>query len=128
MRPRPITLQDLPNLPEVFLGLAGLLMIIVGASALATPVIGAFGGTYIVMGLIMGASALISLGFMESPLLKNMFSFLTISATFGFLLFIIWIALLTVPGGSSAWTTWVIFVAALLSLFAAYRAILLRRY
>jgi hypothetical protein len=128
MRPRPITLQDLPNLPEVFLGLAGLLMLIVGAWALGQPFGGAAGGTYIVMGLIMGASALISLGFMESPLSKNMFSFLTVSATFGFLLFVIWIGALTMPGGSGLWSTWVILISSLLSLFAAYRAILLRRY
>jgi uncharacterized membrane protein len=118
MRPRPITLQDLPNLPEIFLGLAALLVIIAGAAG-GNPVI-------VVMGLIMGLSALISLGFMENPLSKNMFSFLTVSATFGVLLFIMWIE--DIVGATVGWTPWVILISSLLSIFAAYRAILLRRY
>lgn len=120
MRPRPITTHDLPNLPEVFLGLAGLLVIIIGAVGQS--------GVTVIMGLIMGFSAMISLGFMESPLLKNMFSFLTISGTFGLLLLITWIQALTSPVTAGLWTTWVLFGSAILSLFAAYRAILLRRF
>jgi len=119
MRPRPISLHDLPNLPEVFLGLAGLLVIIVGASASEAVTV--------VMGLIMGAGALVSMGFAESPLMKSMFSFLTISAAFGILLLIQWVELLS-WGLSRQWQTWIIFVSGILSLLAAYRAVLLHRY
>jgi len=119
MRPRPISPHDLPNLPEVFLGLAALLVIIVGASA--------SDAVTVIMGLIMGAGALVSLGFAESPLMKSMFSFLTISATFGALLLIQWIQLLS-WGVSGQWQTWIIFISGMLSLLAAYRAIILHRY
>lgn len=120
MPPKPITAQDLPNMPEIFLGLAALLLLIVGA---ATQNIVAIVGA-----LAMGMSALATMGFIESPLLKQMFSFLTVSANSGALLFIAWIRAVATPGAAGLWTTWVIFISAMLSLFAAYRAIVLKRY
>jgi hypothetical protein len=129
MRPRPISLHDLPNLPEVFLGLAALLVIIVGAAGIpvAGMMIAASDAVTVIMGLIMGTSALVSLGLAESPMMKSMFSFLTVSAAFGFLLFIRWLQLLS-WGFGGQWQTWTIFVSSLLSLLAAYRAVLLHRY
>jgi hypothetical protein len=118
MRPRPITLSELPNLPEVFLGLAALLVLIAGASQSDAFVV--------VMGLIMGAGALVSMGFAESPVMKSLFSFLCISGCFGVLLLVGWIQ--DLAGAESSWQTWALFVAGALSLLAAYRAILLHRY
>jgi len=86
VKPQPISARELPNLPETFLGLAALLVIVVGASYQS-----AFD---VVMGLIMGAGALVSLGFAEEPLAKSLFSFLTISGCFGSLLVVRWMELL----------------------------------
>lgn len=118
MRPKPVTLQDLPNTPEVFLGLAGLLVLIVGAAA--SELYG------VIEGLIMCGSALISLGFVESPLLRRMFSMLTVATVLGLLLFFQWLTLLR--WAADRLETWAIFVSALLSLYAAYREILLKRF
>ncbi|MEM3402704.1 MAG: hypothetical protein QXT22_04880 [Candidatus Hadarchaeales archaeon] len=118
MRPKPITVQDLPSTPEVFLGLSGLLVLIAGASEGAIPAV--------IQGLIMCGSALISLGFVESPLLRGMFSMLTVSTVFGVVLFFHWLE--EVWSRAHLWQTWVIFIAALLSLYAAWRGVLLRRF
>ncbi len=119
MRPRPISASELHNLPEAFLGLAALLVLVAGASW--------HDAFTAVMGLIMGAGALVSMGFAESPVMKSLFSFLSVSGCFGTLLLVRWIQLLS-WGISSEWETWVIFVAGILSLLAAYRAVLLHRY
>lgn len=119
MRPRPLSAREIQNIPEIFLGIAALLMIIVGASL--------HSAFLVFVGLIMGAGAMVSMGFAESPLTKSMFSFLTLSACFGVLLLVRWIERLD-RGLSNQWETWTIFIAALLSLIAAYRAISLHRY
>ncbi|MFN4133655.1 MAG: hypothetical protein ACK4GQ_04735 [Candidatus Hadarchaeales archaeon] len=118
MRPRPITVQDLPNTPEIFLGLSGLLVLVVGASESSV--------TTVIQGLIMCCSALISLGVIESPLLRGAFSMLTISTVFGVLLFFQWLE--AVWRAAGIWQTWVVFIAALLSLYAAWRGVLLKRF
>ena len=119
MRPRPLSARELPNFPEVLLGIAALLVIIVGASLHDAFVV--------LMGLLMGGGALVSMGFAESPVTKSMFSFLTLSACFGVLLVVRWLQLLA-QGPSRPWETWVILIAGLLALLAAYRAVLLHRY
>ncbi len=122
MQPKPITAQGIMYQPEVFLLIAGLLALIAGIAGGAATV-------YIaIMGLFMGGSALISLNFIEVSLpLKNTLSFLTVSATFGAILLINWIQLF-VTNLAGWWGTWVLFVSALLSLFAAFRAVVLKKY
>lgn len=117
-QPRAITTQDIFNIPGLFLGLAALLVLIVGA--------GSQDVTTIVIALMMGFSAVLSLGFIASPLLQGMFPVLGISTAFGVVLLLA--ALVPAARGVSHWTVWVTLIAALISLFAAFRAIVLKKF
>jgi hypothetical protein len=119
MAPEPIAARDLPNLPGLLMGISAILVIIVGAwNRQASGVM---------LGLMMVASALIALGYIGGLLIKNMLSVLAVSATFGVYLFFNWVDQIVVLGLLDP-RTWTIFVASLLSLFAAYRTIVLKRY
>lgn len=119
MQPRSRIAEELLDAPEIFLGIAAMLVLIVGTYGQSAQ--------NLVAGLVMGASAVLSYKNMQYPLLRGVFAFFTISAVLGFLNFIGAIETIGKPGGN-VWTTWVMFVASLLSLFAAYRAAVLRRY
>ncbi len=122
MQPKPITAQGIMYQPEVFLLIAGLLALIAGVAGAAV--------NNVIIGLIMLGSAAISLGFVEVSLpLKSMLSFLTVSATFGIVLLLGAIQLLVTNGiGLAGWPTLVTLVSSLLSLFAAFRAMVLKKY
>ena len=119
MQPRSRITEEVLDAPEIFLGIAALLVMIVGAYRSST--------VNVVEGLIMGMSAVLSYKHVEYPLLKATFSFFTIAAVLGFLLFIGSIELIG-SGWGHIWITWALFVASILSIFAAYRAAVLRRY
>jgi len=119
MQPRSKITENILDNPEILLGIAALLVLIVGAYGQSVQ--------NVVAGLIMGVSAVFSYKRVEYPLLKAVFSFFTIAAVLGFLFFIGSIETIG-KGGGNVWTTWVMFVAAFLSLFAAYRTFVLRRY
>jgi hypothetical protein len=119
MQPRSRITEEVLDTPEILLGIAALLVFIVGAYGQSAQ--------NVVAGLIMGASAVFSYKHIQYPLLKGIFAFFTISAVLGVLFFVGSIETIG-KGGGHIWTTWVMFVASFLSLFAAYRAVVLRRY
>lgn len=119
MQPGSRITESILDTPEIFLGIAALLVLIVGAYGQETR--------NVVTGIIMGVSAVFSYKNVQYPVLKALFSFFTISAVFGLLFFVGAIETIG-KGGGYVWTTWVMFTASLLSLVAAYRAAVLRKY
>lgn len=105
---KPSTFRDLLDMPGIFLGLAAFLAFIVGVWERWASII--------YLSLVMGASSLLSLGFLVSPTLKKILPISGISTVLGFLLVIKAIGIL---GWPDKWVPWTLAISGLISLFAA---------
>jgi hypothetical protein len=107
-----LVITDIMKKPEAFLGL----------SAFLTFVIGVWEGRIVLIfvAFVVGISAMLSLGVLASPMLKPFFPILSISTIFGLLQIFYAIELL-------GWTGGVVLVSGLISLFATYRILVLKR-
>ena len=105
-----ITMQDLLNMPGLFLGLAALLVLISGAAMnyLEFALIGL---------LVMGGSALISMVKINMPVLYLLLPLTSTSAVCG--LWIVILGLGLIARGASTWQTVLFTLAGFISLFAA---------
>ena len=150
MERKPITAADIPQRPELIMGLAAILIIVGvfgawisipgytytdpwtgrtvttgGASASGWDAVG--GKVTLVAGLIMLYSAAVCLGYIR--ILKDVVPVLSISAVCGLLALVTALAVwsgLSAPAGAG-WGLYLTIVAGLVALFAAYRALVLER-
>lgn len=107
-----VTERDVLKMPELFLGIAALLIAIVGGVTLKYGNVG--GIPTLMMCLIMVTSILVSLDFLKFRVFKETFPIAAISAAIGVLLLVSAIVIMT------DWTGWVTLVASILSLYATY--------
>jgi hypothetical protein len=106
---------ELLTQPEGILGIAALLLLVAGSLERQANMI--------VLALLMGGSAMISLGFVVLPFLKPVLVFPTVSATFGAFLLFRWVDALVV-GQAGTPFAWLVFISSLLSLLAAYMVLM----
>ncbi len=112
--------RDPLKMPELFLGIAALLQIIVGGAFAAGGNLQGYSTMF--TGLVMALSALVSLGHLRYKIIREVLLIKSISAVFGAILFLN--AILTFSGfGLLIWTGWATMVSAILSFYAAYLSI-----
>lgn len=116
--PGPLTLGEIFRMPELYLGVAAVLVAVVGGTSIAYGNVQE-GIMTLATALIMLMSVVVSLGYFGGRGLKGMFSLATISMAMGLLLLVNSV-LSFVVGGWGWWTTWTTLASSLLSLFAAY--------
>jgi hypothetical protein len=107
-------------MPEFFLGLAAVLIAVVGGTTLAYGDEG--GAPSVVWATIMGLSVLFSIRRLRLPKIKEMFFLPTISFTSGLLL-LVGSAMLFGRWGAEQWTAWTTLSSSILSFYATYLAL-----
>jgi hypothetical protein len=115
--PGMLTLRDILRMPEFFLGLATILVAVVGGATTAWRAVQ--GIPVLASAVIMGLSVLTSLGFLKARVLREVFALTPISAVMGIMLLVNSI-LTVVSYGPGTWVVWVGLVSASFSLYAAY--------
>lgn len=129
MQRKPITAADILNSPGIILGIAALLLII-GAIApwFSAPGVSqsgwAAGGGKLSLffALVMLGSAAIALGYIRNPTLESAFPILSVSTLTGLGAVVGGLIGVSARGGQAGWGLYLIIVAGLLALFAAYKA------
>jgi hypothetical protein len=112
-------MQDILNMPGLFLGLAALFVIIAGAGMRYAELV-------IIGLLVMGGPALLSLVKINIPALYTLFPLACSSAVSG--LWLIFTAGGLVARGVSTWEVWVLLIGGFISLFAAFLALRAKKY
>lgn len=105
------TAQDILR-PEILLFIAAILVLI---SGIGSRII-----TTIIIALMMMGAAVISLGFIASPLLEKAFPAFSVSTVCGVILF--FYSIESLAGGGRDWSLWVLLLGSLITLFAAFMA------
>jgi phosphatidylserine synthase len=118
MMPGPLTLGDIFRMPEFFLGLAAILLAVVGGATTAHGDI--TGIPSLVAAIIMIISVMISLGYFGERRFRGMFSLTTIAAVMGIQMLVNSILIFWGLGRFEEWTGWTILISSLLALYAAY--------
>ena len=109
-----LTIQDIIDMPGLFLGLAALLVIIAG--------VGGMSPEWVLIGLlIMGGSATLSLVAIRAQVLETLFPVGSVSAVCGLILIITNVGALA--RGISMWPVWMLVIAGVISLLATFLAV-----
>jgi hypothetical protein len=117
MMPGPLTLGDVLRMPEFFLGLAAILLAVVGGATTAHGNI--WGVPTLATAAIMIMSIMTSLGYFRERRFREMFSLTTIAAVVGILM-LVSSPLIFLEWGLDEWTGWTTLISSLLALYAAY--------
>ena len=115
---RALTLQDILNMPGLFLGLAALFVLISGAGMRYAELV-------LIGLLIMGGTAALSFIKINIPALYTLFPLCSVSTVSG--LYLIFTAGGLIARGGSHWSFWVLLLGGIISLFAAIIAVRAKR-
>ena len=115
---RALTLQDILNMPGLFLGLAALFVIISGAGMRYAELV-------LIGLLIMGGTAALSFIKINIPALYTLFPLCGVSAVSG--LYLIFTAGGMIARGLSIWELWVLLIGGFISLFTAFLTLRAKR-
>jgi hypothetical protein len=117
MMPGPLTLRDIFRMPEFFLGLAAILLAVVGGTTTAYGDI--TGIPALATAIIMILSVMVSLGYFGERRFRAMFSLPTTAAVLGILM-LVNSTLIFWHWGFEQWTGWTTLISSLLAIYAAY--------